>query len=70
MKILHILNHSFPLLDGYASRSQNILNAQKNMGWTPNVLTSPKHENDLKGKCPKMEKIGEHTFYRTGRNPF
>ena len=70
MKILHILNHSFPLLDGYASRSQNILNAQKNMGWTPIVLTSPKHENDLKGKCPKKEKIGEHTFYRTGRNPF
>ncbi len=40
------------------------------MGWTPIVLTSPKHENDLNGKCQKKEKIGEHTFYRTGRNPF
>nr|WP_320013646.1 TIGR04063 family PEP-CTERM/XrtA system glycosyltransferase [uncultured Desulfobacter sp.] len=64
------MNHSFPLLDGYASRSQNILNAQKNMGWTPIVLTSPKHENDLKDACPKKETIGEYTFYRTGKNLF
>lgn len=69
MKILHILNHSFPLLDGYATRSQNILKAQINMGWKPIVLTSPKHENDLKKRIPEKETIDDVCFYRTGRNP-
>jgi PEP-CTERM/exosortase A-associated glycosyltransferase len=69
MKILHVLNHSFPLLDGYASRSQNILKAQKNMGWYPVVLTSSKHEDDLKKECLKKEHIEGFTFYRTGLNP-
>ncbi len=68
MKILHILNHSFPLLDGYASRSQNIFKAQKRMGWSPVILTSTKHENDLKKKCPEKEVIDGFTFYRTGRD--
>jgi len=69
MKILHILNHSFPLLDGYASRSQNIFKTQKNMGWNPVVLTSSKHEDDLKKKCLEKERIEGFLFYRTGPNP-
>ncbi len=68
MKILHILNHSFPLLDGYASRSQNIFKAQKKMGWSPVILTTPKHEDDLKKKCQKKEIIEGFKFYRTGIN--
>ncbi len=69
MKIIHILNHSFPLLDGYASRSQSILISQKSMGFSPVVLTSPKHEADLGTPCPKQETIDEMIFYRTGKNP-
>ncbi len=69
MKIIHILNHSFPLLDGYASRSQSILISQKHMGFSPVVLTSPKHEDDLGTICPKQEIIDGISFYRTGKNP-
>lgn len=70
MKILHLLNHSFPLLDGYASRSQNIFKAQKKMGFSPVILTSPKHEEDWKKKCPKKERIDGLDFYRTGENHY
>ncbi len=69
MKIIHILNHSFPLLDGYASRSQSIFISQKSMGFCPVVLTSPKHEADRKTHCPKQETIDGIPFYRTGKNP-
>jgi len=69
MKILHILNHSFPLLDGYASRSHSIFNAQKNMGFSPVILTSPKHEEDWKQTCHRKETIEGFDFYRTGKNP-
>nr|NJM03669.1 glycosyltransferase, exosortase A system-associated [Desulfobacula sp.] len=70
MKILHLLNHSFPLLDGYASRSQNIFKAQKKLGFSPVILTSPKHEEDWKKKCPKKERIDGFDFYRTGENHY
>lgn len=70
MKILHILNHSFPLLDGYSSRSQNIFKAQRKMGWAPVILTSPKHEEDWKKDCGKKEIIDGFCFYRSGANFF
>ena len=44
LKVLHILNHSYPFSDGYAIRSFNIVNAQRKRGLEPIVLTSPKHE--------------------------
>lgn len=43
MKILHILDHSFPVLSGYSARSRNILVFQKTAGLQPVALTSPKH---------------------------
>ena len=66
MKILHILDHSVPLHSGYTFRSRNIFAAQKNMGFDPIVLTSPKHEESLGEKCPEMESIDGMTYYRTG----
>lgn len=66
MKILHILDHSLPLHSGYTFRSQNIFNAQKQMGYDPIVLTSPKHEESYKKFCPEKEQIGGLTYYRTG----
>jgi PEP-CTERM/exosortase A-associated glycosyltransferase len=63
MKILHILNHSIPALDGYAIRSANIIHFQKEMGLEPVVLTSAAQkyipvENNL-------EIIDGTKYYRT-----
>lgn len=69
MKILHILDHSLPLHSGYAFRSQNIFKAQMDMGYTPVILTSPKHEESLKKPTPGVEVINGFTYYRTGSMP-
>jgi len=66
MKILHILDHSLPLHSGYTFRSQNIFKAQRNMGYNPVILTSPKHEESLKKATPGKEEINGFTYYRTG----
>ncbi len=66
MKILHILDHSVPLHSGYTFRSRNIFTAQKNMGFEPVVLTSPKHEESFGKPCPEMEIIDGMKYYRTG----
>ena len=66
MKILHVLDHSLPLHSGYTFRSQNIFKAQKNMGFEPVILTSPKHEQSWKGQWSQVEEINEFTYYRTG----
>jgi PEP-CTERM/exosortase A-associated glycosyltransferase len=66
LKILHILDHSLPLQSGYAFRSQNILRAQRNKGWWPIGLTSPKHEMTWKGPSREKEQIDDFWYYRTG----
>ncbi len=66
MKILHILDHSLPLHSGYTFRSQNIFRAQQKMGYGPVVLTSPKHEESLKGQAVFSEQINNIRYYRTG----
>ncbi|WP_028575384.1 TIGR04063 family PEP-CTERM/XrtA system glycosyltransferase [Desulfonatronovibrio hydrogenovorans] len=66
MKILHILDHSLPLHSGYTFRSQNIFRSQKNRGWEPVVLTSPKHEQSWQGPYKDKEVINGFTYYRTG----
>jgi len=45
-RILHVLDHSWPVLDGYAQRSRNIVTAQSQLGMLPSVLTSPLHQLD------------------------
>lgn len=60
MKILHILDVSFPDLSGYATRSHNIVTHQKAIGLEPVVLTSPKHKSNI-----KYEVIGNINYYRT-----
>ncbi len=44
MKILHVLNHSLPHVDGYSVRSANVLRLQCEDGLTPIALTSPRQE--------------------------
>jgi PEP-CTERM/exosortase A-associated glycosyltransferase len=65
LKILHILNHSLPLLTGYALRSHNILRAQQSMGWQPVALTSPVDDTSWPDSSGPVEIDGVR-YYRTG----
>ncbi|MFP3982493.1 MAG: TIGR04063 family PEP-CTERM/XrtA system glycosyltransferase [Desulfurivibrionaceae bacterium] len=69
MKILHILDHSLPLHSGYTFRSQSIFRAQRQLGWEPVILTSPKHEQSWKGNWFDKEEINGFTYYRSGSLP-
>jgi len=45
-RVLHVLDHSWPVLDGYAQRSRSIVTAQSQIGLFPSVVTSPLHQRD------------------------
>jgi glycogen(starch) synthase len=45
-RVLHVLDHSWPVADGYAQRSRSIVTAQVQVGMQPSVLTGPLHEQD------------------------
>jgi PEP-CTERM/exosortase A-associated glycosyltransferase len=67
--ILHILDHSLPLHSGYSFRSQEILRVQRDRGWRPVVLTTPKHEESWRGARSDIEIIEGFQYYRTGPVP-
>ena len=46
LRVLHVLDHSWPILDGYAQRSRSIVNSQLQLGTLPAVLTGPLHQQD------------------------
>ncbi len=46
LRVLHVLDHSWPVLDGYAQRSRSIVAAQSRIGMQPAVLTGSLHELD------------------------
>jgi PEP-CTERM/exosortase A-associated glycosyltransferase len=60
MKVLHLLDHSLPIADGYAFRSDAILRGQRALGWETLQLTSPKHPAER----ARAETVGELTFHR------
>jgi PEP-CTERM/exosortase A-associated glycosyltransferase len=60
-KILHVLDHSRPVLSGYSTRSWSIVSFQRSVGLDPVVLTSPKHP--LAG--PDREVLDGIAHYRT-----
>ena len=70
-KVLHVLDHSLPLHSGYAFRSQNILQCQRNLSWHPCAVTSIKHQLSLKsqGALCADEQIDGIRFYRSDFNP-
>jgi PEP-CTERM/exosortase A-associated glycosyltransferase len=47
MRVLHVLHHSVPCLDGYGVRSRSILNFQRAAGLAPVAVTSVHHEIEL-----------------------
>src|SRR5258705_6690445 len=61
MRVLHVLDHSVPLFSGYTFRSRSIIHAQRALGLTPVVLTSPKHGSSADG----AEEIEGIRYYRT-----
>jgi glycogen synthase len=44
--VLHVLDHSFPVLSGYSVRSRNLIAAQHRIGESVRVVTGPLHEVD------------------------
>jgi PEP-CTERM/exosortase A-associated glycosyltransferase len=46
LHVLHVLDHSWPVLDGYAQRSRSIISAQVHLGMQPTVVTGPLHQID------------------------
>jgi len=48
-RILHVLDHSTPLLSGYSVRSHSLLIAQKKIGLMPEALTGPLHQLEDSG---------------------
>lgn len=44
--VLHVLDHSWPILSGYSIRSRNLISAQRRLGERVMVLTSPLHQLD------------------------
>jgi PEP-CTERM/exosortase A-associated glycosyltransferase len=61
MKILHVLDHSIPVLDGYSLRTLSILRHQRELGWETVHVTGPKHE--IPG--PPIEQVDGWEFFRT-----
>lgn len=64
MKVLHILDHSVPVMSGYSTRSRNIVGFQRELGLTPMVVTSPKHP----APGPTVEERDGIRYYRTSRS--
>jgi glycogen(starch) synthase len=69
MKILHVLHHSLPYLDGYSIRSKYIVEFQRKLNLTPIIITSAHHEievgHHVSGIFHPQEIIDALTYYRT-----
>ncbi len=61
LKVLHVFDHSVPLMSGYSMRSLALLEAQRRMGWETVHLTTPKHY--MAG--PTYEEVDGFAFHRT-----
>ncbi|MGB8543316.1 MAG: glycosyltransferase [Candidatus Acidiferrales bacterium] len=48
-RVLHVLDHSRPLLSGYSVRSHSLITAQKHIGLFPQAVTGPLHGTDDAG---------------------
>lgn len=60
MKILHVLDHSLPLHSGYSFRTRALIEGQKRRGWTPVMMTTPRHRQG----GPNPDHVDGLTFHR------
>ena len=65
LKVLHVFDHSLPLMSGYSMRSLALIEAQRRMGWETVHLTTPKHY--MAG--PTFEEVDGLRFHRTAPVP-
>ena len=65
MKVLHVLDHSLPEVDGYAVRSSNIARWQSDVGLDPVVVTSAAH----RGGDARKEAHDGISYYRSLPKP-
>jgi glycogen(starch) synthase len=64
-RVLHVLDHSWPVLSGYSVRSRSLVNAQRQLGYSPHVITGPLHQLDdpkasdamLEGVCYTRSRV-------------
>jgi PEP-CTERM/exosortase A-associated glycosyltransferase len=66
LSVLHILDHSRPVDDGYAFRSHAIVRCQQARGWAPIALTCPKHFESWRGERTEEQLIDTVRYHRTG----
>jgi|SRR5580704_5568509 glycogen(starch) synthase len=66
VRVLHVLDHSRPLLSGYSVRSHSLIAGQKKIGFSPEVLTGPLHELDDPGAIDRT--IDSISYRRTALN--
>ncbi len=45
-RVLHVLDHSWPVMSGYSIRSRNLVSAQHKLGQAILVVTGPLHQLD------------------------
>src|SRR5215813_7798125 len=45
-RVLHVLDHSWPVHSGYSFRSYHMITAQRRLGFSPAVVTGPLHLAD------------------------
>src|SRR6266849_231185 len=65
LRVLHVLDHSWPVHDGYSSRSLHLIAAQHRLGLRPQALTGPLQTVDDPNAA---EAVVENITYR--RTPF
>lgn len=64
LRVLHVLDHSWPILDGYSQRSRSIVKAQSQIGLSPLVLTGPSQQVDDPGATDLS--LDGIRYFRTG----
>jgi glycogen synthase len=63
VRVLHVLDHSWPILDGYCQRSRSIVRAQRELGLEPAVVTGTAQEfDDSHASEIVLDSVG---YYRT-----
>jgi len=67
MKVLHVVQRSLPILDGYSIRTKYIVENQALKGIKPVVVTSPYHKADDVVTEAGFEIIDGIRYYRTSR---
>lgn len=66
LRVLHVFDHSLPMMSGYTTRSRAILKAGERMGWTVAGVTGLRHTaGSIRPEDERREVVDGLTFHRT-----